>query len=180
MTVMRPWSLELNPWPLWDQLRDPMPAGLPEDNAANDCGPESAAMALCHLTGVALPADYIKDAVRGYDYTGYLDITDLRTFFEGSTQTPCAIRIATSRSRLIWTEWRALMRGHPIIGLFSFSAPGANDGHFRPVIRLTPTSVTTADPWTGTERVESHALHFAWSKGVLLDILRHRDRQLPG
>ncbi|HEV3309869.1 MAG TPA: papain-like cysteine protease family protein [Chloroflexota bacterium] len=169
-----PWQIELTPWPFWDQLRDPMPPGIPNTNDANDCGPESVAMCLRYLTGVSLQADYIKDVIKGANYVGYTGVPDLEAFLRNECETRAETILTTSAANQAWWEWRYLRQGKPLIGLFYGSAPGANDGHFRAVIGQTHTTAVTADPWTGQRRVETLAEHWAWSKGLLIGVDRKR------
>lgn len=168
------WNIELEPWPYWSQLTDWTADGADDENRLNDCGPECVAMALKYLTGVELPADYVKDVMKGQGYQGYTTADDLRAFLGRYCETPAEEIVCSSQRQLLWNEWRYLVRGRPLIGLFSFSAPGADDGHFRAVVGANPTQVITADPWTGQRRVESYADHWAWSKGMLLGIQRTR------
>jgi len=171
---VRPWNIELKPWPFWSQLSDWTADGQPDENAANDCGPESVAMCLKYLTGVELPADYIKDVMYGEGYTGYTDVEHLERFLSRFTETRAVTMTAYTQPHLLWLEWTYLKRGWPLIGLFSFSAPGAPDGHFRAVIGQNAHQAITADPWTARRRVESLADHWAWSKGLLIGIQRTR------
>jgi len=168
-----PWSIELKPWPFYSQLDD-WKANLSDQNARNNCGPESVAMCLKFLTGVELPADLIKDAIYGEGYVGYTNVPDLEAYLRNYCETEAATILTTSAGNQAWGEWKYLKQGKPLIGLFSFSAPGANDGHFRAVIGQTRNTVTTADPWTGAKRVESIAEHWSWSKGLLIGIDRVR------
>jgi hypothetical protein len=173
--LIRPWNIELKPWPFWSQLGDWTAAdGQPDENAQNDCGPECVAMALKYLTGIEMPADYIKDVMYGEGYTGYTDVAHLERFFNQLTETRVVIMLAYTQAHLLWLEWTYLKRGWPLIGLFSFSAPGAPDGHFRAVIGQNANQAITADPWTARRRTESHASHWAWSKGLLIGIQRTR------
>jgi hypothetical protein len=171
---MAPWKIELTPWPYWSQLHDWTADGQQDENRIYDCGPECVAMVLKYLTGVELPADYIKDVMKGEGYVGYTSVDDLRGFLQRYCETPCEVITVSSQQQLLWHEWRYLVRGRPLIGLFSFSAPGAADGHFRAVMGMDPWTMVTADPWTGSRRVESHGEHWAWSKSCLLGIQRHR------
>src|SRR5579884_3555698 len=56
-------GVQLQPWYFWTQTADPAMDGDPGSgpNATLDCGPESTAMCLAHLTDVQLDADYIWD-----------------------------------------------------------------------------------------------------------------------
>ncbi len=175
MKHLRPfWHLELRPWPFWSQLADWTADGGPDENRLNNCGPECVAMCLRYLTGVELAADTIKDTLYGQGYAGYTNVPDLERFLEQRCETAAETILCTSARDQAWHEWRYLRRGRPLIGLFSFSAPGSADGHFRCVIGQDRRHVYTADPWTGSRRVETIDEHWAWSKGLLVGIERVR------
>ena len=78
----------LSPWPNWSQLDDWTADGGPDENRLNNCGPESAAECLKYLTGVELPADFIKDAMYGEAYTGYTDVGHLVDFLQRRCEVP--------------------------------------------------------------------------------------------
>jgi hypothetical protein len=174
MHLTHPWHIELHPWPFWSQLHDWTFDGRPDINKYNDCGPESVAMCLKYLTGVELPAEYIKDVMKGSGYVGYTSVEDLAGFLSRYCECPTEILRPGDRHHLAHYEWQYLSKGRPLIGLFSFSAPGAADGHFRAVIGRTASTAITADPWSGRRRVETLAEHWAWSKGVLIGLERRR------
>lgn len=169
--------MELIPWDYWCQTADPAQDGDggSGNNAPNDCGPECASMALAYLSGVVLDADYIKDCMKGAGYQGYTSLDDLVRFFHTTARTPASIRTPTSREQWLWTIWHCLTRGHPSIGLFSFSAPGAADGHFRCLVGMgSDRSIISADPWTGSRRVETWDNLWSWAKGPIIEIQRQR------
>lgn len=172
--MRKPWHLELNPWPYWGQLVDWTADAQPDENRSNNCGPESLAMCLKYLTGVELPSDYVKDVEYGEGFVGYTDTTHLERFLLRYANTHSRTIQVGSMRELLYAEWRHLLGGRPAIGLFSFSRPGAADGHFRPVVGMDMHSVYTADPWTAKRRREGYAEHWAWSKGILTLIDRRR------
>jgi hypothetical protein len=188
------WHLELSPWQFWNQTADPardhdVGSG---PNAQNDCGPESLAMCLWYLTNVELDADYIWDTMRPGGELGYTSIDDLQQFL----QRYCSIPVDVVRVSATWNAgsaeywlllshiYLALEAGHPLIGLYSFTAPNSDDGHFRAIYGMTGTGphggsggqghVLTADPATGQSRVETYAEHWGWSKGIVLHLKRKR------
>jgi len=172
-----PWNVLLKPWPFWSQLHDWTTDPQGDVNAQNNCGPESVAMCLRFLTGVSLPAAFVKDVLYGESYVGYTDVPDLEKFFETYCETPATTILTTSAANQAWWEWKFLRQGKPLIGLFYGyqDAQGAlQGGHFRAVIGQTRDSVTTADPWTGAARVETVAEHWTWSKGLLIGVDRIR------
>jgi len=170
-----PWSIELKPWPFYSQLAD-WRANLPDPNAANNCGPECVAMVMKFLTGVELPANVIKDAIYGEGYVGYSNVPDLEAYLRNYCETDAATILTRSARNQAWWEWRYLKQGKPLIGLFwSTMVNGRGQGgHFRAVIGQTPHTVITADPWTGTRRVETIEEHWQWSKGLLIGVDRVR------
>lgn len=171
-----PWSMELAPWPLWKQGEDWTADGRPDENKFNNCGPECVAEVISHLCDVELPADYIHDVVRGEGYHGYLSLADLALFLQKYVKVECKIERPVTKNVWLWTIWKQLTLGHPMIGLFSFTKPGSFDGHFRCVVGMgnDPHVVLTADPWTGKKRRESWTLAWEWAKGPLLLVDRRR------
>jgi hypothetical protein len=175
--------MELLPWPYgWCQLRDPAGTGQPGSgpNAQNDCGPECCSEVIMHLTACETSAAYLCDRVKGPAYTGYLSLGDLQQIMRTVAHTRSAIIQVASRQEWFYRIWKNLTYGHPMIGLFSFTAPGTDDGHFRAITGLTPSQVITSDPWTGARRVESYDENWSWSKGAMLRILRTRQLDEEG
>lgn len=111
---------------------------------------------------------------QGRAYTGYTNVSDIAGFLHRHTETRTETILCDSRNQLAWNEWRFLRQGKPLIGLFSFTAPGSADGHFRAVIGQTRHTAITADPWTSQRRVETLDQHWAWSKGLLIAVDRKR------
>lgn len=187
---------QLQPWPFWTQTNDPAMDGDPGNgpNALLDCGPESVSMCLDHLTDIQIDADYIWDCIQQLHLdkgqpTGpaYTSIDDLQNFLN----TFCSIDTVLLQvdpalpfsdpavQRFLHAIRSALTTGHPLIGLFSFSAPNADDGHFRPIIGDTGHYLLTADPAKGFipphgPRVEGYRLFWSWSKGFALELKRRR------
>jgi len=172
------WSIALQPWPFWGQLTDWTADQEPDENRVNNCGPESIAMCLKYLTGIEMPADFIKDKILGQNATGYTTVDQLTQYLFPYCETHTTVRTFDNMNDYLWYEWYYLHQGAPLIGLYYFSAPGANDGHWRPVVGMTPTTVITADPWTGQARTEDYTTHWQWSKGLLIGIDRTRDDRL--
>lgn len=168
----RPWSIELQPWPFYSQLNDWTADGN-DDNASYNCGPESVAMVIAYLTGVTLPASFIKDTLYGEGYVGDTSVNANAGFLERYAGTPCDIYSCPTADNLLWTEWSFLKEGRPLIGLFYFDAPGVG-GHFRAVIGMDEHFVYTADPWTGQKRAEGRLEHWSWSQGILIGCRRSR------
>ena len=175
-----PWSIDLNPWDFWSQTNDPARDGDPGSgpNAANNCGPEALAMVVAHLTDVVLDADYILDCMDGPDHIGYTSLEDLARYLTRFCRTQVSIVNPQTKHDWLWQCWKELTLNHPSIALFSFSAPGAPDGHFRPIIGMTnsPPTLITADPANATRRVESWDLAWQWAKNPI--ILVHRSRAI--
>lgn len=164
------WSLHLQPYPLWGQNVDWTWQGGPDVNHTDNCLPESVAMALMYLREVELPAAFVKDVEYGQDYTGYTDLMHaadflLRVGHMGSKQ-----HYAATAKEWQYLMWRALDKGHPFLGVYAFSKPGANDGHCRGTVYMDASTIRTADPWTAMLRVESYADNWAWSQGWALEV----------
>jgi hypothetical protein len=169
--------MELYPWPYgWCQLRDPAGTGQAGSgpNANNDCGPECCSEVIYYLTAVETSAAYLCDRVKGPDYVGYTSLDDLQQILATVAHTRTGIVQAASKQDWLYRIWKSLTQKRPMIGLFAFSTPGADDGHFRAITGLTPRQVITSDPWTGTRRVETYDANWSWSKGAMLQINRRR------
>jgi hypothetical protein len=194
----------LSDWQFWRQLSDPAADGDPGSgpNAGLDCGPESVAMCLEHITGIAgvprsgicLDADYVWDVMqtmrrrRGEPTgIGYTTVADQERAFPYLCSTKTAVHMVDETQQyqaangtvnaaprdLFWHIWQALIKGHPLIGLFSYTAPNSPDGHFRAIYGISPDTIFTADPIAG-DRPQNYADFWAWSKGTVTEVLRSR------
>ena len=137
----------LSPWPNWSQLDDWTADGGPDENRLNNCGPESAAECLKYLTGVELPADFIKDAMYGEAYTGYTDVGHLVDFLQRRCEVPCEIHSGDGNSKLQPVVQQAIDAGHPIVVLYYWKLEQPNSGHFCPVIAYDQNGCTRANVW---------------------------------
>jgi hypothetical protein len=133
-------TIALTPWPTaWTQLNDPTWDGMPDENAALDCGPESVSAALYYLTGVNIPADSIKDATYGQGYTGYTDFGHMQSFLQERCTIPSGLLLATpvvlAQHIRSWLD-----SGHPAVVLFWSDIARRSGGHFSPVFAYTSDS----------------------------------------
>lgn len=155
----------LNPWPLYNQLNDwTVDADGIDENRENNCGPESVAMCLKYLTGVELPADFIKDVVRGDGYKGYTFMTDLSGFLQRRCEVRCAVHTGDATTKLEATVKAALDQSYPIIVLFFWKLEQPESGHFAPVIGYDETGCTRANPWGGVLEKMTWAEFEQWQK----------------
>ena len=171
---------ELSPWPDWNQRTDPGDGGEVSQNAMNDCGPESVAEVVWHLTGVELEADYIKDVIKGEGYVGYTSVADLSGYLNTRAGVPTRAYAGDATTKLQPVVQAALSAGCPIIVLFFWDLNPASPtyltgGHFCPVVACDDQVVTRSNPWTGQRESWSWA-HFEefQQMGTALVCLRRR------
>ncbi len=164
---------ELAPWNYWNQLDDWTADGRADENRANNCGWECVAMVAKYVTGVEMPADYLKDRVYGESYTGYAYAWDMasalgrwaeipaRAHWQGPTELPQLIR-------------RSIDDGRPIILLVRFQ-PQATQTHWIVAVGYDDASVIVADPWGGQRReIAWGDLTGVWYRGWVVEVLRRR------
>lgn len=146
----------LHPWPVYNQLDDwTTDADGTDENRVNNCGPECAAMCVRWATGVELPADFVKDAMRGPAYTGVTTLADLETFLTRRCAIPCQrVGPGDATTPLRPVVERALADGYPVIVLMSGNGVDLAEtvGHFMVVIGADAATVLCADPWGGALR----------------------------
>lgn len=170
----------LKPWPAYNQRK-----GLAFDddkkseNADNNCGPTSVAMCLKYLTGVEIPADFIKDVMYGPEYLGYTYDNELRAFLEKRCDIPCEAHSGTSKTLLRPTVEAAIDAGYPIIVLYFWKLDTYEGGHWAPVIAYDEAGCTRQDPWTGLADTWSWAkFEQAQNRGHCIVLKRKRDPNL--
>lgn len=168
------WSIELTPWPFRSQLTSPTADGNPDENRLDDCGPTCLAMVIEYLTGVRIDPDTIKDQILGQGVTGVTTPQQLADYLQTYASTEATVLNAAPPFYDIWS-WT--VQGEPLIALKQFS-PTVNSLHWVVVIGLDPSTVTYADPWTGTKAVVSRDEFAALYRGVLIPINRTRDTSL--
>ncbi len=173
----------LEPWPNWNQRYDwsPDPIRLPDTNRLNNCGPEVVAETVKYLTGVELPAVYIKDVMYSQDFQGYTDFSHLARFF-ASADMPAALTMTPDPWLALRIIKAAAAHGHPTISLFYETtnyggAVEGEGGHFCATVGASDWSVTRSNPWIGRQEVMSHAQWWHWYNrrfGGVLEIKRRR------
>ncbi len=164
----------LNPWPLYNQMNDwTVDADGVDENKENNCGPESVAMCLKYLTGVELPADFIKDVLYGQDFTGYTFMNDLARFLQKRCDVRCDIRVGQDTD-LKPVLQSAIDKGFPIIVLFFFDRAKPESGHFAPVIGYDDKGATRANPWGGKLEYMLWADFESWQKGNQCIVLQRK------
>jgi len=168
---------ELAPWPDWNQRTDGTGDGRVSENAANDCGPESAAECIKYITGVELQADYIKDAMYGEDYVGYSDVPHLCAFLNGRCAIPTESMAGDASTLLRPVVQKALSQGWPVIVLFFWDLSALSGGHFCPVVACDDQTMTRSNPWTGARERWSW-LHFEMWQREGTAIVCRRQRSL--
>lgn len=168
------WSCSLYPFPVWGQNVDWTADGRPDENKAHNCLPESVAMCLKHLTGIELPADFIKDVEYGEGYTGDTDFNHAQSFLTRHCDTRSHQWSASGNSDTLWHVWNGLHRGFPVIGLFRYGGTPTGYPHCCPYIYLDATTVKVVDPWDAIIRSWTYDEHAAWSANYGLTLQRAR------
>jgi hypothetical protein len=179
----------LSPWPNWTQLNDWTADGRPDENRFNNCGPESVAECLKYLTGIELPADYIKDVMYGEAYTGYTNIPPIVDFLQKKCAVPCEVYSddlasamggrstgsTPAHTRLQPVVQQALDAGHPIIVLFFWKLEEPNSGHFCPIVACDEHGCTRSNVWNGQMETWSWDTFEQWQKlGSAIELKRLR------
>jgi hypothetical protein len=169
----------LTPWPTYNQLDDwTVDADGIDENKENNCGPESIAMCLKYLTGVELPADFIKDAIYGQAHLGYTLIPDLVKFLQRRCQIPATTHSGDGATLLQPAVRAAIDAGNPIIVLYFMALDQPNSGHFCPVIGYDEGGCTRANPWGGVLEYQKWAEFEKWQKfgnAIVLKRVRAKD-----
>lgn len=170
----------LRPWPKFNQLKDwTTDVDQSDENAENNCGPESVAMCLKYLTGVELPADFIKDVMYSPTYTGYSFDDKLSEFMEKRCAIPVKVHSGDARTRLQPIVEGAIDAGFPIIVLYFWEIKKPESGHWAPVIAYDEEGCTRLNPWGGAAETWSWAKFEAWQKlGLCIVLQRARDPNL--
>jgi hypothetical protein len=171
---------QLTPWWNWNQLNDWTADGLPDKNRLYNCGPESVAECLKYLTGVELPADYIKDVMYGEGYVGETDVPHMVSFLQDRCQVPCEVHSGDANTLLQPLVRQAIDDGNPIIVLFFFTLNDPSSGHFSPVVAYDETGCTRSNTWNGLQETWDWATFEKWQKlGNCVLLLRTRAADLP-
>ena len=169
------WQCALTPWPYWSQLSDwTTDADKTDENATQNCGPESIAMCLKYLTGVEEPADFIKDVILGQNTVGTTTAQQLASYLRHYCEIPVDILISGSQNQFTWWVWEYLHRGKPLIWLRSFAYSTDPILHWCPLNFMSPTQIGEADPWTGTSKKYSYADAWTWGGNTMLGLHRTR------
>jgi hypothetical protein len=165
----------LTPWPNWSQMNDWTADGRPDENRFNNCGPEAVADCLKYLTGIELPADYIKDVMYGEAYTGYTDIPPIVDFLQRLCEVPCEVYRGDVGPHLRPVVQQALDAGHPIIVLFFWKLEEPYSGHFCPIVACDEYGCTRANVWNGQMETWSWDHFEQWQKlGNAIELKRLR------
>ncbi len=170
----------LSPWPIYNQLDDwTVDDDKIDENKENNCGPESVAMCLKYLTGVELPADFIKDAIYGQKFLGYTNIPDLANFLGRRCAVPCQNVGKGDDAPLQPFVRQAIDTGNPIIVLYYAFLEQPQSGHFCPVISYDDKGCTRANPWGGVLEYQTWDVFERWQKGYGFILNRVRAQDLP-
>jgi hypothetical protein len=165
----------LGPWAAWTQLNDLTADGRLDENRFNNCGPEAVAECLKYLTGIELPADFIKDVMYGEAYSGYTDVPHLVNFLQKRCEVPCEVHGGEPDLQPVIRA--ALDAGHPIIVLYYWKLELPASGHWCPVIGYDDKGCTRANVWNGKLETWDWATFKKWQKGGVAIVLK---RTRPG
>ena len=168
------WRTTLTPFPLWGQLIDWTAKGENDNNSQYNCGPESIAMVLKYLTGIELPAYYIKDVETSMSYVGDTTTVEMVHYFTTLCETKVTEHVAQSKEHLAWLIWKYLHDGKPLIWLRSFASPTDTVYHFAPIVYADNNMIGEADPWTAQMKYYTYDEAYSWFAGWLLGIERTR------
>lgn len=170
---------ELTPWTYWDQLNDTTTdADGVDEGRLNNCGEECVAMVVKYVTGVELPADYIKDHIYGQSHTGYSFPTDLARWLSRYAEIPSVVVRASAFEMQRIINNQCIDQGLPSILLIDFLQPDVG-GHFVCPVAYDEGGLYVADPWGGFRRFIAWTEFPSWTQGTLIRCLRGRDPHLP-
>lgn len=169
---------ELQGFPLFNQLTDFTVDGRPDEGRLNNCGEECCAMIVKYVTGVELPADYIKDQIYGEAHTGYSYPNDLATWLSRWASIPSVVVQANSFNMQRIINNQCIDQGLPSILLIDFLQPDVG-GHFVCPVAYDEGGLYVADPWGGFRRFIAWTEFPSWTQGLLVRCLRGRDPHLP-
>lgn len=168
------WKVGFPSWPDWGQNVDWTSDGQPDENAKNNCLPESLAECIKYITKVELSADLIKDIEYGEAYTGFTDFNHSTDFLKRYCELDSYQWSYDTNNQTLWEVWHALDKGFPIIGLFQYGGVPSGTHHCMPYVYLDEHTVTLSDPWIGMRRNFDYKTHEAWSLFAGLTIPRKR------
>jgi hypothetical protein len=164
---------------MWSQLNDWTADGRPDENAYNNCGPESVAACLRYLTGIELPADYIKDVMYGEKHLGYTDVPHLVQFLQAKCLVPCETYSGNAATLLQPVVRRAINAGNPIIVLYFWTLSNPASGHFCPVVSYDELGCARANVWNGQMEYWNWNKFEQWQKlGIAIVLKRVRASDL--
>ena len=133
--------------------------------------------------GVELPADFIKDAMKGAGYVGVTTLADLAAFLTRRCEVPSDLTGPGDATTLLRPVVEgAITQGYPVIVLFSGNGVDLAEtvGHFMVVVGVDDAGVVCADPWGGKMRsLDWGTFERLQRLGQALVVKRRRDDQLP-
>lgn len=176
---------ELNPWPtVWTQLSDWSLDPDGDQARENNCGAQSLAAALYHLTGIEQSCDVIRETtVRffGAPKNGYLTVDHLVSYLRRFCGMECQVYSGDGDTRLRPVVEQAITDGTPLVVLFAWDYERFSEtGHFCPVIGYGAEGVFVHEVYHGGRVFLPWDQFEAWQKyGVALRLLRRRWDALP-
>lgn len=173
-TGAKPWLVQLSPWPIWGQLVDWTADSQPDENKTHNCLPESMAECIKYVSGIELPADYIKDVEYGEAYIGDTTFDKAAWFLERYCESPCIAWSTQDNRRTLYHVWDALVHGYPCVGLFQYGGVAGGANHCMPYVYLTADTIKVSDPWSASLITWDYPTHDAWSLYAGLTVKRLR------
>lgn len=135
-------------WPIWCQLRDPLPDGSQDPDAATDCGEECAAMVIDGIRGVPFSAGCLRQALSGQTMDGRTTASAL-TYLLNAFKIGNTTVVEDSQTSLQAVR-SAIARGCGCIILGRWESFDAL--HWMVAVGLKDAGLWVNDPWTGSRR----------------------------
>ena len=176
---------ELTPWPTaWTQLDDWSLDTDGDQARENNCGAQSVAAALYHLTGVEQSCDVIRETVVrffGAPKNGYLTTDHLVSYLRRFCGVECQVASGDGSTRLRPLVEQAVTDGTPLIVLFAWDYERFDaTGHFCPVVGYNADGVFVHEVYRGGRKALTWTQFEDWQKyGQAIRLLRRRWDALP-
>lgn len=162
----------LEPWPIWNQLRDHAVEGA-DENRSNNCGPECVAEVLEYVTGYEEYADSIVDREYGGEHDGYTNVPHLAHYLETECHIP--VTVHQCQAGEAWQHIsNAVAHGCACIGLFYANWRARTGGHFMVIFGRTGQYAAISNPWGGIDELLTEQQFASGWNGYLIVCRRKR------
>ena len=181
---------ELNPWPtVWTQLNDWSLDTDGDQARENNCGAQSIAAALYHLSGMEQSCDVLRETIVqffGAPKNGYLTTDHLVSYLRRFCSIECQVSSGDATTKLRPLVERSISDGTPLIVLFAWDYERfAETGHFCPVIGYGKDEqgregCFVHEVYKGGRKFMTWAAFEEWQKfGLSIRLMRRRWDALP-